>query len=134
MIKKRMLMGAKIFLKYGIFLNYGKIRKESYTWKRGAVRGKLNEKEKRSRQHLPSSSYGDGDRIVIYTSDCGWISVKDLGVTCSRRFSVFFTCSCSFFSLLNRVAILLLRRISFSLFSSTFYLTSLGRLSSKMFH
>lgn len=38
----------------------------------------------------------------------GRISAKDLGVTCSRRFSVFFTCSCSSFSLLKRLAIPLL--------------------------
>lgn len=60
---------------------------------------KLMGKEKK-RPYLPPSFYGSGDRFVIYWS--GRISAKDLGVTCSRRFPVFFTCSWSSFWLLKQ--------------------------------
>lgn len=68
-----------------------------YTWQ--WHKKKLKRKGKKRSLELPSSFYGNGDRLVIYW--CSRISAKDLGVTCSRRFSVFFTCPYLSFSLLK---------------------------------
>lgn len=63
-----------------------------YIWERGARRKIKKQRKKKS--PIPSVLFLR-QRWQIRNLCDGRISAKDLGVTCSRRFSVFFTCPCS---------------------------------------